>query len=250
MQETTCHAAAEQTFDVLQIGTQVYSNVTVTTKSKTYVFLLHSAGMATIKVSDLSPELKERLGYSSPVTATKVSASNALKWVESRLNQLPLPEVVAQARTLHPSDLKISSLKSIRLSQRQLISIVGGLLLFWLLRCACHSAICRKAGTEPGALIWIPVLKLIPLLKAAKMSTAWTWSVLFLPAACLMDVIWCFKIASARGKSPLVGFLLLIPVISVLPFLYLAFSSGAASAGQERSKKAASGSRVMSLGIA
>ena len=36
--------AIEQTFDMLQIGTRTYKNVTVTTKAKDYIFILHSAG--------------------------------------------------------------------------------------------------------------------------------------------------------------------------------------------------------------
>ena len=55
--------AAEDKFDVLQIGTQTYSNVTVTTKAKSYIFLIHAAGMTSIKVSQLPPDLQEKLGY-------------------------------------------------------------------------------------------------------------------------------------------------------------------------------------------
>jgi hypothetical protein len=39
-------------------------------------------------------------------------------------------------------------------------------------------------------------------------------------------IIWCFKISSARGKSPLVGVMLLLPGLNVLALLYLAFSGG------------------------
>ena len=55
--------ATEETFDVLQIGTRTYTNVTVTTKAKNYIFILHAAGMASIKVSELPPDLQEKLGY-------------------------------------------------------------------------------------------------------------------------------------------------------------------------------------------
>src|ERR1700681_4268897 len=55
--------AADETFNVLQVGTRMYTNVTVTTKSKTYVFILHSAGMTTIQVQDLPPEIQQKLGY-------------------------------------------------------------------------------------------------------------------------------------------------------------------------------------------
>ncbi len=64
--------AADQTFDVLQIGTRTYTNVTVTTKAKTYVFLLHSSGMANIKVAELPPDVREKLGY---VDAEKAKAA-------------------------------------------------------------------------------------------------------------------------------------------------------------------------------
>ena len=37
--------------------------------------------------------------------------------------------------------------------------------------------------------------------------------------------IWCFKIARTRQKSAVWGFLLLIPVINIVAFFYLAFSS-------------------------
>ena len=53
----------EQTFDVLTIGTRTYNNVTVTTKAKTYVMLMHSEGLANVKVSELSPEMRQTLGY-------------------------------------------------------------------------------------------------------------------------------------------------------------------------------------------
>ena len=39
------------------------------------------------------------------------------------------------------------------------------------------------------------------------------------------QIMWCFKITSARGKSIWVAVLLLVPGFSVFAFLYLAFSS-------------------------
>src|SRR3954453_20007153 len=48
-------AAEEQTFPLLQIGTRTYTNVTVTTKARKYIFILHSTGMANIRVADLPP---------------------------------------------------------------------------------------------------------------------------------------------------------------------------------------------------
>ena len=58
-------AAAEESFGLLNIGTRTYTNVTVTTKTKTQIFIMHSTGMHTIKVADLPPALLAKLGYGS-----------------------------------------------------------------------------------------------------------------------------------------------------------------------------------------
>src|SRR5881394_1200012 len=68
--------AAEETFNMLQIGSQTYQNVTVTTKSKNYIFILHSAGMTNIKVSDLPTDLIEKLGYAAPVPKVQTNAAS------------------------------------------------------------------------------------------------------------------------------------------------------------------------------
>ena len=74
----SARAGMEQSFEMLRIGTKTYKNVTVTTKSKDYVFLLHSAGMANIKVSELTPDELEKLGYTTPSgTGDSSSGSSA-----------------------------------------------------------------------------------------------------------------------------------------------------------------------------
>src|ERR1700682_4703520 len=58
--------ASDDTFPTLQVGTRVYTNATITTKAKTYVFLMHSAGMETVRVQDLPREVQQKLGYLAP----------------------------------------------------------------------------------------------------------------------------------------------------------------------------------------
>ena len=53
----------DQTFDLFQTKTALYSNVTVTTKSAKYIVIQHSSGLASLKIADLSPEHHEALGY-------------------------------------------------------------------------------------------------------------------------------------------------------------------------------------------
>src|SRR5258707_251791 len=90
--------------------------------------------------------------------------------------------------------------------------------------------ICKKAGAQPGIMVWLPVLQLFPLLRAAQMPL-WWFLLWFVPGVNLVaQVVWCIKIADARGKSPWVGVLLILPVTNIFTFLYLAFSGNAAAA--------------------
>ena len=67
----------------------------------------------------------------------------------------------------------------------------------------------------------------LELLRAANMSR-WWFLAYFVPLLNVVVVIlWPFKIAKTRGKSAWVGLALLLPVINVFAFLYLAFSDGA-----------------------
>ena len=89
-----------------------------------------------------------------------------------------------------------------------MLEVAAALLAIYLFHCLCCSRICKKAGSEPGILVWIPVLQLFPLLRAAGMS-GWWFLAFFVPVLNLIaQILWCFKIADARGKTALVGFLL------------------------------------------
>lgn len=226
-------AFAEETFDVLQIGTHTYRNVTVTTKAKNYVFLMHSTGMNNVKVADLPPEVREKLGYSGG-TADKGSAKSTTTVSgtgKAFLAGITLPRLkdVQQAWRTHAP----ASLARLNLTQNLLLALGGVLLFLYVLGCYCGMLICQKAGQDPGALIWIPLLQLIPLLRAAGMSPGWMVAFLVPLLNIIGHVLWSFNIAKARGKSPLVGLGLVLPVTSIFAYLYLAFSQ-AAPKKQER----------------
>ena len=62
---------AQERFDLLQIGTQSYTNVTVTTKADDYIFIVHAGGMNNIKLSKLPVDVRVELGYKPPVETNK-----------------------------------------------------------------------------------------------------------------------------------------------------------------------------------
>jgi hypothetical protein len=227
MRPTSAVAATEQTFDVLQIGTRVYTNVTVTTKGKDYIFILYAGGMTSIKLAQLSPELRQKLGYAErPAAGTN---KTAVAWAKATAAKLEVPKFKEMSRQLGEKwQAERSTGKPIRF-----ILILCGTLLVYLFHCFCFMLICRKSGYDPGIVVWLPVVQLFPLLRAAGMP-AWWFVACLLPVLNIIPLaLWCLKIAKARGKSPLTGFLLFLPVTSPFAFLYLAFSGGTAAAEPE-----------------
>jgi hypothetical protein len=229
------HAVLEQSFEALQIGTTTYRNVTVTTKNKNYVFILHSQGMTNLKVADLSPELRTKLGYEDP-NAPKANTNAATAWARQTFSKLDVPQVKVVGERLSgllhgalPMPAQIPSF-----SRNQLLEIAGGLIALYLLHCYCCLLICQKAGATPGFLIWIPLLQLFPLLKAAGMPPVWFLGFLVPGVNLIAHIVWCVKISAARGKSLFVGLLLIFPLSSPFAALYLAFSGSPRSSGKQR----------------
>ena len=225
--------ATEDRFDVLQVGAETYKNVTVTTKAKNYIFILHATGMTSIKVSQLPPDLKEKLGYAA-ATARKPTTNAAAVWVKKEIAKLDVPQfkdfrkqMEQKWRERPTATLSALGLMGPNLNWTALGIVLLLYLLVYLLYSYCCMLICRKTGNPPGVLVWLPLLKLLPMLRAAGMS-GWWFLAYFVPLVNLAPLIlWPLNIAKARGKSVWIGVLLLLPVINLFAFLYLAFSDTA-----------------------
>lgn len=216
--------SADQHFDLLQVGTRTYQNVTVTTKAKDYVFILHSGGLGNIKVADLSPEIREQLGY---IVKKSSDGSAAGAWAKQTISKLETPQVKAvQAslqQTLGRKGLTAEQLRSV-LDPRLVVAIVGIFLISYIFYCYCSMLICQKTGNAPGVLIWLPLVQIIPMLRAARMSPLW-FLALWVPVLNLVThIVWSFRIVQARGKSGWVTLFLVLPVTNIFAFCYLAFS--------------------------
>lgn len=108
------------------------------------------------------------------------------------------------------------------------IVVILGLLVFalalYLFMCFCCKKICEKCGHNPGILIWIPIVNIIPLLQVAKMDL-WMIILFFIPiVGIVMAVIMWSKICTARGKSPWLVVMMFIPIVNIAFIPYLAFS--------------------------
>jgi hypothetical protein len=216
-------AQVEETFPLLTIGTRTYTNVTVTTKTKKYVMLMHSQGLANVKVSELPADLRETLGYNRE-EPPKSKTEAATKWAKAKLAVLNVGDVKATEQNLRDKWAQQSAAHHLppmpELNQRFFLMLAGILVALFIVQSALLRLVVQNAGKEPGPMIWLPFLQVFPSLKAASMSPAW---VLGLPVG-ITVVVWCFKISGACGKSAFTGLCLLFPLTSPFALLYLAFS--------------------------
>jgi len=237
-------AAAVEKFDLLQIGTRTYTNVTVTTRAKNHIFINHAGGIASLKIAELPLGIKQQLGY-APSGVGRVATNTTVVWAKkefAKISVLPLKQMNQKL------GLKPSWIPSVQLSARKLLAskmvfvVLGIALLLYLLHCYCCALICRKAGHPAGALVWLPILQLFPLLRAAGMSGWWCLAFCVPLLNIVAQVLWCLNIAKARGKNVWVGVLLFLPITNLFMFLYLAFSDSDPVEEQEQR-----GPRIMSL---
>jgi hypothetical protein len=212
----------EDTFEVLQTRTGRYTNVTVTTKAEDYIFILHTNGMASIKLGDLPPATRQQLGY-VVAEATKNQNSNHIASVAARgiseVNQNLRPLGESWGRQLQSRGIPI------KIGTEVLLTLLAAMLLFHLFFSYCCHLICLKANCPGGFLVWVPALQMIPLLRAAGMS-GWWFLGCFVPILnLLVSIMWALNIVKVRRKGTIWAILLLLPGLNLLAFLYLAFST-------------------------
>ena len=201
-----------------------YSNVTITSQTKTHIYFKHADGIASVKLSMLPPEEQAKIGYTPPAPPKSALdyAKEATSGISKSLSQsLADPRLQALEQTIGTEVNRVLADDD----KTVLYSVIGGVACIYVLFCLGAAKICRKTGVRPGLLVWLPGFQWIPLLKAATMSP---WNFIWLlipPINLIVMLVWCFKICRTRHKNPAVGFLLLIPVINILAYFYLAFSA-------------------------
>ncbi len=105
-----------------------------------------------------------------------------------------------------------------------LLFVLSVCLVVWVFVCFCLKRICEKAGHEPGVLIWIPILNLVPQLNAAKLPV-WMIVLLIIPIIQIPALVYLFwKLCEARGKPGPLGLLMLIPPANLGLICWLAFA--------------------------
>ena len=94
----------------------------------------------------------------------------------------------------------------------------------WLFFSYCLKVICDKAKVDPGVLIWIPFIQLIPMATVAGINPL----LLLLYFVPLVNIVFVFyhwaKVCTAIGKSPWLVVMIIIPLVNLAFLPLLAFS--------------------------
>ena len=211
---------------VLHTKTDNYKNVTLISRTPTHVFVQHSRGVATLKLADLSADEVKGLG----ITITNLASGAPNGTAGSGAGPSNPGAVSGWAKDFKLRLGEAAGQVGLGMGARLALGILVVAFLFFSYT---SMLICRKAGMEPGALVWVPVFQLIPLLRAAGMSGWWLLG-LFVPVLGLvLQIIWCFKISAARGKGVVTAICLVLPLTGFFAWVYLAFSEAGAATEAE-----------------
>jgi protein disulfide-isomerase len=103
-------ARADEKLPVLKAGSEVYSNVTVTTVTATDIYFTYARGMANVKLNQLDPALQEHFHY-NPVKAGEVAQKRAAANTQYRIQAInqPAPRPPADESAAQPSSAGQSS---------------------------------------------------------------------------------------------------------------------------------------------
>ncbi len=224
--------AADIQLAVLRSGTDVFTNVTIYGQTQTDLFIKHSRGFGNVKISSLDEATLRELTPGGAVAKKETTSAVSDKATAAVANLKAKLEASSPWKV--PSEAEVmGAISQIRPSRNMIIGALAALGIIYLLWCACLKLICVNAGSKAGFMIWLPVLQMFPLLRAAQMSAWWFLAFLIPLVGLVAHIVWCVKISRACGKGTLVALLLILPVTNLFAFLYLAVSRGKSDAQPE-----------------
>lgn len=240
----------ERYFDSLTVGGIVYTNVWVHRQTNYNVLIRHSHGIHTIRLTDLPQgdldELRPQLGDLANIEENNNIVTD--KWDELA------GDAELQAMFRDKANMATEMVALV------LIPFIIGWIVAHLIWSYIIKRLCDKTETKGGLAVWLPVVQLVPMFRAAGFSDKWLMSAVLLillpillvlgatlsgvevePGSVAMmiagalaligsliltiaSIMWPFKICSRCQMSPFLGLLMFVPVANVGVILYLAFS--------------------------
>ena len=271
-------------------GTNTYTNVTVTAASGGRVVVDYGRGMASARVRDLDLDLQQQLvegGLVNTMLAKEIEKDIAKRDAAKRRAERAASPIPSSLTLQSAETSSIAQLLSGQLAQRANEhniefnaewflrrfgqSLVAGasaaLFVLGILRWFLFYRICRNATGNGSLLVFLPVLRWIPLAQAGEMSLKWLLvpvfaiTAIFLPpplvekyawaamaylgliaalwfVTLILYMIWCVRLCRAVERSAFWALFLFFPVLDYIALLVLAFSDGKSDASSLASSSA------------
>jgi hypothetical protein len=229
-------ARDEQRFAVLQTSQGTLTNVVVTGTTTDRVFVRHAQGIATLKVSELAPEIRRELGFN--IVEEKKLAKAAAKGespAAAPATQEATRETTESAGWLAPARVeRIRELWSAfrggyiaaffkasdvadpggnRLAAHWRIVIAGAVsMILYFYYCFTLWQLCEKSNGQGSRLVFLPGLRWIPLFQAANMSA----QCFLIPLVQFVAIVCPPPINSSIGFIIYLGFVALATLASIV----------------------------------
>ncbi len=133
-------SAADERVPVLHVGARSYTNVVITGKTATDLFIQHAQGIATVKIADLDAATRSQLGVSVPRTSEAGPNSNPIGVQPARTDDKQGTPAAS------PDSSKDAWLLNLRL-----IKWVAIPLAVWLIGWPLLARLAKPKPAEPGA---------------------------------------------------------------------------------------------------
>jgi hypothetical protein len=89
--------------------------------------------------------------------------------------------------------------------------------------CFCLKKICLRCGKDPGVLIWIPIVQLLPMIEMVGLPPVYIIA-FFIPLVNFAAIVYLYwKICEKLGKPGFYSLAMLVPLLNIGLIVYLAF---------------------------
>ena len=220
-------SAADQRFPVLWAGGVSYTNALVTGKTAKDIFIRHSGGLATLRVSDLDSSTRSALGISTNTpnaAASTVSSTNRFRGVLGALADLGHKAEQKHRELLEEDNDGPAPIETpTRMIARWVAAVVFlSMVILYFPFCLSCSRLCRRAGAPSSFLVWLPGFKRLALFKATNVSRLWFFVGIVIPfvGACAW-ILCCLRLCEMFHRTRWFLLLMLLPFFGWFVFMYL-----------------------------
>jgi hypothetical protein len=231
----------------ITIAGATYSNVTIENVTDKTLTFTHARGVGSLNPQKLTAHERQALGLQTETLKEQKAEVIESKTTTSAWN--------IKGRAGMPDSIS----KFAQMAGAIALGIVIAVVAFYLFTCLCLLRICNKTDHPAPLLVWIPLLQIFAIYRAAEMSSFWFkalvvdilvrfsiaglaisgvvardnnaldgflifYSLVLTIVHVIGWCVWCFKICIAREKNPLLGLFVLFPITQPPALAYLAFS--------------------------